>query len=576
MRGVTGRVVPWSDFTEWEQVRYWLFTHQHEGVRRVKAWASRGKVPAAVDATAVFVEVLLTDQAGRVSEHELRMLYSMAFVRFVNGVVDSQQKGLYAGSVAGIAESLGLPTWFVDLRHAGTHDRLPSISLLRAGCLQALDWLNANYWVVQTTYVNSTASDVRQLLLQYVEQSQTESANAMNCIREIGSLILADNYRDFLIPCLLEPGFLVPDVKKLRSKYNDLTLNASVQTLWSEPLTVFEKTWPGFSEDLLVALVGTALIDPLKTGTLKGSVGTSGNAAAVAAAGGDEVEKNPTHSMSYQATIASWARHILESHVLNRKQQAAAPEDLNDAIDLVLEACFSNPNIFTRHILSDISRKQPALKPQLQPFISFVDNTFKSAVLSEKLATTAAAGTSTSASSIPTKRRKITKPEQQSDASQPQPATLRNPIDFEDELKLLRDRVCEIEAVSVSLDTKASSFELTTTVDGVEGGGGDATTVTNGSNCWKLASDQTWTRVPLGHVPGIGLPQLDLDLQLDNVEFARTNGVLVVPSVFNAENEENGVVGYETEVPDMAEHGGETLADGGQIRSVAKRIRLLG
>ncbi|KAJ3391073.1 Ribosomal biogenesis protein las1l, partial [Chytriomyces hyalinus] len=490
------------------------------------------------------------------------------------------QKGLYAGSVAGIAESLGLPTWFVDLRHAGTHDRLPSISLLRAGCLQALDWLNANYWVVQTTYVNSTASDVRQLLLQYVEQSQTESANAMNCIREIGSLILADNYRDFLIPCLLEPGFLVPDVKKLRSKYNDLTLNASVQTLWSEPLTVFEKTWPGFSEDLLVALVGTALIDPLKTGTLKGSVGTSGNAAAAVAAG-DEVEKNPTHSMSYQATIASWARHILESHVLNRKQQqAAAAEDLNDAIDLVLEACFSNPNIFTRHILSDISRKQPALKPQLQPFISFVDNTFKSAVLSEKLATAAAAaGTSASPSSIPTKRRKTTKPEQQSDASPPAPATLRNPTDFEDELKLLRDRVCEIEAVSVSLDSdaKSSSFELTTTTttgDGVEGGG-DATTGTNGSNCWKVASDQTWTRVPLGHVPGIGLPQLDLDLQLDNVEFARTIGVLVVPSVFNAENEENGVVGYETEVPDMAEHG-ETLADGGQIRSVAKRIRLLG
>ncbi|KAJ3224694.1 Ribosomal biogenesis protein las1l [Chytriomyces hyalinus] len=561
MRGVTGRVVPWSDFSEWEQVRYWLFTHQHEGVRRVKAWSSRGKVPAAVDATALFVEVLLTDQAGRVSEHELRMLYSMAFVRFVNGVVDSQQKGLYAGSVAGIAESLGLPTWFVDLRHAGTHDRLPSISLLRAGCLQALDWLNANYWVVQTTYVNSTASDVRQLLLQYVELSQIESANAMNCIREIGSLILADNYRDFLIPCLLEPGFLVPDGKKLRSKYNDLTLNASVQTLWSEPLTVFEKTWPGFNEDLLVALVGTALIDPLKTGTLKGSLGTAGNAAA----GGEEAEKNPTHSMSYQATIASWARHILESHVMNRKQ-AATSEDLNDAIDLVLESCFANPNIFTRHILADISRMQPALKPQLQPFISFVDNTFKSAVLSEKTATSTSAA---SPSSIPSKRRKTTKPES-SDAPQP---ILRNPADFEAELKLLRDRVCEIEAVSVSLDSDAKpQLVESTTGDDVEG---VAAAATNDANCWKLASDQTWTRVPLGHVPGIGLPQLDLDLQLDNVEFARTVGVLVVPSVFNAENEESGVIGYQTEVPDVAGHA-ETLADGEQIRRVAKRIRLLG
>ncbi|KAI8614566.1 Las1-like protein [Chytriomyces sp. MP71] len=79
----TARIVPWATFSEWEQVRGWLFGQRIEGVRRVKAWASRGKVPAAVDATALFVEIAIRDAAGVVSEHELRLMYSMAFVRFL-------------------------------------------------------------------------------------------------------------------------------------------------------------------------------------------------------------------------------------------------------------------------------------------------------------------------------------------------------------------------------------------------------------------------------------------------------------------------------------------------------------
>ncbi|KAI8613946.1 Las1-like-domain-containing protein [Chytriomyces sp. MP71] len=466
----TARIVPWATFSEWEQVRGWLFGQRIEGVRRVKAWASRGKVPAAVDATALFVEIAIRDAAGVVSEHELRLMYSMAFVRFVNGVVDTQQKGMYAASVAGIAESLGLPTWFVDLRHAGTHDRLPSIALLRAGCHQALDWLNANYWVVQTTYINNTASDVRELLVQFLDVSTKDSVAALARIKEIVGIILADNYRDFLIPCLLEPGFLVPDLKKTRSKYPELTLHAAVQSLWNEPLNIFESAWPGFVEDLLATIVGTAFIDPAKAG----SIGTS------AAGADEESERSPQHSMSYQATIAAWARHILKTRVLE-----AATDSTEDTIDAILEASLANPTIFTKHILSDIATGQPTIHARLQPFIAFIDGTFKTTILADRNSSTG----------------------RKRPAKQPSIFDAGNP---EDELRLLRARVREI-AAATSLAVAAEE--------------GVTSKPAASLRRWRAAGELSWARVPVGHVPGIGLPDLDLGLQLDDVALARRCGL---------------------------------------------------
>lgn len=43
------------------------------------------------------------------SEQSLRLTYAMALVRFVNGVVDSGQKGQVATSVAMLASAFGLP-----------------------------------------------------------------------------------------------------------------------------------------------------------------------------------------------------------------------------------------------------------------------------------------------------------------------------------------------------------------------------------------------------------------------------------------------------------------------------------
>lgn len=82
------------------------------------------------------------------SANELRLLYSMAIIRFVNGLVEKDQ-GAQAKSVAVLAENLGLPRMLVDLRHSATHQVLPSLPALRQGCITSLSWLNQ-------TYVHST------------------------------------------------------------------------------------------------------------------------------------------------------------------------------------------------------------------------------------------------------------------------------------------------------------------------------------------------------------------------------------------------------------------------------------
>ena len=93
----------------------------------------------------------------------VRQSYGIVLVRMVNGLVDPLQSGVYARSIAAIATQIGLPQWLVELRHAATHEDLPSLELLRSGAQevrslvfllssfllfsQSLAWLLHNYFI---------------------------------------------------------------------------------------------------------------------------------------------------------------------------------------------------------------------------------------------------------------------------------------------------------------------------------------------------------------------------------------------------------------------------------------------
>lgn len=91
-------------------------------------------LPHALESTLSILTARLIDTSAmqqNPSWLSLRQNYAAAIIRMVNGLVDPLQAGAYARSIASIAAQLGLPSWLVELRHAATHEDLPSLEMLR-------------------------------------------------------------------------------------------------------------------------------------------------------------------------------------------------------------------------------------------------------------------------------------------------------------------------------------------------------------------------------------------------------------------------------------------------------------
>lgn len=150
------RRVPWASKSELEQLCNWIYSEEsvHDSRRRafhrvsdprarpallslidciapqLSAWRVATPLPHALDSVLSLLAAELGDD-GAASALLVRQSYASAIVRFVNGMVDPLQFGAYARSIAGIAAQIGLPAWLVELRHAATHEDLPSLDILR-------------------------------------------------------------------------------------------------------------------------------------------------------------------------------------------------------------------------------------------------------------------------------------------------------------------------------------------------------------------------------------------------------------------------------------------------------------
>lgn len=129
-----------------------------EGVDIVNAWKLRASgVPVAIESTALFSKLILKmercleeeEVTGYSTDYD-ELLYSasLAMIRMVNGIIDIEQKGVYSKSVNVIAEEIGLPRAFVDLRHNCTHSELPSFDGMLLSLKSAKMWLGDFYWQV--------------------------------------------------------------------------------------------------------------------------------------------------------------------------------------------------------------------------------------------------------------------------------------------------------------------------------------------------------------------------------------------------------------------------------------------
>ncbi|UZJ51297.1 hypothetical protein CBS101457_000617 [Exobasidium rhododendri] len=175
-----------------------LYRHQRkQGLAIVHLWLNRSACPYAVESTGSLIHaqelddqlLFLSPNISSGSEWVVRSAYAMAILRFVNSVADTFQTSMYAQSIFQISQRIGLPIWLVEIRHAATHEDLPSLAVLRDACIAALQWLQVHFWqpTLSRRTLSRTANSLRAnvksdpVSLQYdsSQEIQAEAASQL-------------------------------------------------------------------------------------------------------------------------------------------------------------------------------------------------------------------------------------------------------------------------------------------------------------------------------------------------------------------------------------------------------------
>ncbi|KAF9123468.1 rRNA-processing protein las1 [Linnemannia schmuckeri] len=351
------KLVPWHSPAEFIQVHQWFYPPPTEdgspdiraqecAIRRVKAWEARGKLPHAIDSTAAFMQVVVRDWTQTCSDQDLRHMYSMVFIRFVNGYVDAFQSSKSAKSIAYLAvEKVGMPIWFVELRHTATHDYLPSLTILRSATNQALAWINDNYWMPQLVSVKldeTLSPEMLTAMSDYVRtaitshRSEKEKQLEENTLSQpkqeahiVGRLVRdlikrcrsGDELLDVLIPILLEPGMLVPNAKKMRASGRDLSLDSlgrMVDLCWMPLMNKLQTDLRGTNnKDGEPISFWVGLVDAM----LQKLVDANNAVQAAALPTATAAEKSAAKTGSYLITILAWLKYLIKLHYDQQQHQ---------------------------------------------------------------------------------------------------------------------------------------------------------------------------------------------------------------------------------------------------------------
>ncbi|KAG8874223.1 rRNA-processing protein las1 [Serendipita sp. 405] len=289
------RRVPWVSLSQLEQVYSAIYVTKDWdfAIRRLSTWRYSTGLPHALDAALS----LLVASRNEVNEHvcnlSIRQGYALAIIRFVNGLVDPLQTSKYARSIAMISSQIGLPLSLVELRHAATHEDLPSVEALREGAKLALSWIEQRYFtpaLANNQQPLSTGPDplrpLNPLLKQYkaafklvikdvsLKKSMSSEITAIlrafdGWISEAATVAWSTWDSDEeertswalekLCTALTQPGGLVPVAKRKQPN----SIEEVDTTLWQPLLEYLRSSYHDFSPIFVESLVVTVL-DPFE------------------------------------------------------------------------------------------------------------------------------------------------------------------------------------------------------------------------------------------------------------------------------------------------------------------------
>ena len=158
------KTVAWKNWDEWRDVHSLLYSNDTasimQGVAKVTAWSVKFPIPTAIEVTASLQKNL----------HEDRNVLglSLSIIRFINGVVEPFKSIDPSNTISSISSQHGIPDYIVTIRHSATHGRLPTFEFAKLAALQALQWLEENYWEPQNQQLFLTESDFMKAYVDYL------------------------------------------------------------------------------------------------------------------------------------------------------------------------------------------------------------------------------------------------------------------------------------------------------------------------------------------------------------------------------------------------------------------------
>jgi Las1-like protein len=173
--------------------------------KKLSAWRFMMPLPHALESLLSILVAVRQDNTSDIclsSSLSLRQSYATALVRLVNGLVDPLQSGTYARSILSIAAQIGLPAWLVELRHAATHEDLPSLELLRDGAKEVSEPSSRPSHPRKKKDLRSLSSvshlAIAQLLSPHAESFTNASALALDSPRRTAAKTVQEPIEDRL------------------------------------------------------------------------------------------------------------------------------------------------------------------------------------------------------------------------------------------------------------------------------------------------------------------------------------------------------------------------------------------
>ncbi|GMM46898.1 rRNA-processing protein [Pichia kluyveri] len=147
------QLTPYKFPSELESLYKWLFLSNDISLKRlainkIRYYLTKSSLPHSLEISALLIESKLNDNNSSSSDLSTRLQYSMCIIKFVNGLLDPYQQSMFNISLHKLAIELNLPDYFVESRHISTHEKLPSLEMLRIIIDKALNWLKVNYWEI--------------------------------------------------------------------------------------------------------------------------------------------------------------------------------------------------------------------------------------------------------------------------------------------------------------------------------------------------------------------------------------------------------------------------------------------